>query len=118
MIIKTPEDWWANYAVLVEKIKGDDGVLDDVPARAIVANLDKLSLPQPELREFWAAQGDRSVFEVLDKLAVDRDHRNAWQVLQAIWEDLPDRSDTRSLPGFFNLCDACSEIWVFEEDDG
>lgn len=115
MIIKTPEDWWANYAVLVEKIKGDDGMLDDVPARDIVANLDKLNRPRPDLRGFWAAQGDRSVFEVLDKLAVDRDHESAGLVLESIWEDLPDRPDTRALPGFFNLCDACSEIWVFED---
>lgn len=43
-----------------------------------------------------------------------KSHNELWQLFNAAWWDLPDRGDIRYGP-FFDLCDLCSEYWVFGE---
>lgn len=54
---------------------------------------------------------EREAVELLELRSYETLHRR----FEKLWGDLPDRPEIRFQP-FFDLCDLCSEIWVFEED--
>ena len=49
------------------------------------------------------------------QLLNDKNHAELWSMFQKLWEDLPDRPDIHITP-FHDLCDLCSEYWVFQEE--
>jgi hypothetical protein len=53
----------------------------------------------------------------VDKLKQDHDWETLSRYFQAAWAAAPDESWIHSIPGWGVLCDLCSEIWVFEEND-
>lgn len=64
---------------------------------------------------FWAKPWlDPDIFSALEENRRDKDWRQAGNWCHKIWADLPDR---RPMPaGFGQLCDCCSEQWVFDEE--
>ena len=49
------------------------------------------------------------------KLRSDKDHKNIHKILEQIWNEAPDNRVIHKWRGWGNLCDLCSEYWVFEE---
>jgi hypothetical protein len=45
----------------------------------------------------------------------DRSHTVLKRMFEKLWRDLPDTRSIRHYP-FGNLCDLCSEYWVFEDE--
>jgi len=87
MDIKNKEDWWIAARAILPHLKGY--------AKSFDINFD-----------------DNAANEEL----VYQDHRSLYQRLHSLWFDLPDCKEIRRLP-FFDLCDLCSEYWVFEKGD-
>lgn len=93
MIIKTQEDWWklANETIpLIE-----DYIL-------VLINNTSNKIPE-KIKE-------------AEHYIKDKDHRKLHIWFETLWDALPDRPDIRFGP-FFDICDLCSEYWVFEESD-
>lgn len=90
MQIKTKEDWIALAEQTVPKL--GDYIVEQLP------------------------RADRDVAQA----ALDTDLANEdWDALhtkfEEIWASLPDNPSIRHAP-FFDLCDLCSEYWVFEDE--
>lgn len=88
MTIRTKDDWWK----LFDQIKGD---FETLFSNAGVPEL----LPQ------------------LNEAAQSRDGKKAQELLNKCWFAAPDSPVIHSWPNWGNLCDLCSEAWVFYEDE-
>ncbi len=51
---------------------------------------------------------------VIDKIIYDCDHVALVSFCNKVWFALPDNRGLHSIPGFYALCDLCSESWVFD----
>lgn len=54
----------------------------------------------------------------IPQLIKDKNVNKLNHILNYIWFRLPNSPSTREISGFFDLCDLCSEIWVFDEMTG
>jgi hypothetical protein len=68
---------------------------------------------EPYMREFGNAEGAE---KLLNKHFKNKDWRQLHTVFQHIWEWLPNSHEIRK-PPFYDLCDLCSEVWVFDETE-
>ena len=57
-----------------------------------------------------------SCLEDLIKAKKSRNWERVHQYLQAFWAAAPDRPWIHSLPNWGDICDLCSETWVFNEE--
>ena len=90
MIIKTKEDW-------------------------ITLAKQTVPLLADYMSEFnWSVDPDM-VNQELGGLLEKEDWKSLYGRFNEIWSWLPDNRSIRHHP-FFDLCDLCSEYWVFEED--
>ncbi len=87
--IKTQEDWWNT-------------------AKSIIPRLPDY------MNEFNGGISEEKVLTELNSLVENHDHNKLWSRFEEIWAWLPDRPDIHHGP-FGDLCDLCSEYWVFQE---
>ncbi len=57
-----------------------------------------------------------NISDDIDKLIDNRLSNGFVRVINRIWFALPDRLETRSIWGFIDMCDLCSEAWVLNEE--
>ena len=120
MTIKTPADWWAAF----------DANRDDL--RRLVGNFHPVHANEDWVDEFPISAGAaeemckqvrKEITSPLlpqlefDEAALNRNPDVIVKLLNQTWFGVPESYESRSLPGFFVLCDLCSESWVFEEGD-
>jgi hypothetical protein len=90
MRIETPEDWWTGF----ERI---------IPSMTTLQQLvwDEEKWSESELRN------------------IEKNHQqsDALLVVNTIWVAAPDKAYIHTWPDWHNLCDLCSESWVFEENE-
>lgn len=101
--IKTPEDWWA---VLDES-------WDDLRL-TIGLYLDMEAVPDPERTGVSNPDG-LPLGVMLKQWKEGRDHDSLLRVLNETWARAPDRPEIHQNPAWAELCDLCSEVWVFHE---
>jgi hypothetical protein len=89
MIIKTKDDWWKLYEQNIDNTMGYQQMIYDIPE----ATKDQM-------------------LQWLHK----RDWQAATKFLDQVWIDAPDSPVIHTWPGWHDLCDLCSESWVFHED--
>lgn len=123
MEIKTKEDWWSVF----------NSHKDDL--RSLVSNFHPVCRNEEFAGEFSISAGaaeeacehvrkaivdsgiNPSPVEEFDRAIASNDHNALIRLLNQTWFGIPESYDSRELPGFFPLCDLCSESWVFEEGD-
>lgn len=72
----------------------------------------------PEYMAEESGQVQPSMVEAeLNKLLEIEDWNMLHKRFEEIWNWLPDRPSIRRYP-FFDICDLCSEYWVFEDNNG
>lgn len=95
MSIKTPEDWWTLFDALYARKSFEE----------IASNI----------------YGTAPHFSVTTKmLGVAKDLRNhdiAVEVLNTMWNDAPDKPYIHEWRDWGNLCNLCSECWVFNPEE-
>jgi hypothetical protein len=84
-VIKYQENWWESAAITIPKL----------PAYAAQHGCDF---------------NDEEALACLAK----KDHMRLYDMFNGLWHDLPNNVSIRHQP-FFDLCDLCSEYWVFEQ---
>jgi hypothetical protein len=94
-LIEKPEDWWE----LWELRRGEIMMIAEKVGITVetVQNNDTTSLG----------------FK-LNEATVDRRHDPIIQFLNYVWETAPDSPEIHSWEGWADLCDLCSENWVFD----
>lgn len=85
MVIKTPEDWWKLVETQWPKL------------HRILCNF----VPVEELGKAESAKANKN-------------WASLWTCFQHAWFAAPDSPEIHSIPGWGDLCDLCSENWVFE----
>lgn len=138
MDIKTKEDWWElvnnNWHYLKELViryypclKDPNKILEliGVPEDGWnVTKKDGINLPQvicnyqiEEIRKKNPTWKDVDYFiEYLEKLKKNEDEK-LLEIFEATWWGMPENMSVRSERGFFDLCDLCSESWVFYPEE-
>lgn len=104
--LKTPEQWWAlvdsrwsDFEQVAGLVVGSRRQAFDGPAQFEDS---RLQVADPQFWEKMTAAKDR------------RDHVGVHGGFEAMWAGAPDRGDIHDWPGWMDLCDCCSEIWVFD----
>jgi ABC-type uncharacterized transport system ATPase subunit len=100
MDIKSLKDWW-----LLVDLKWAD-------LSAIIQRFDPG--PQSMDEEIEKLTG-KSLLQKAIVARENRDHNNLWMILQLTWGNAPDAPYIHSISGWLDLCDLCSESWVFGE---
>lgn len=107
--ILTPADWWSVLDTHWDDLKVTISMyldLDAVPGEGSGVN-------NPDRR---------TLREMLPEWKAARDQDSLLRVLNAAWGMAPDRPEIHSNPAWMELCDLCSEDWVFQqlpqEDEG
>jgi hypothetical protein len=123
MLINSPAIWWAvfdnnraNLRRLVEDFhptQRNQEIAKQFPVSAPIAEA---------INERVVARSDLPLLPVMefDEAARVRDHNSLIRLLNATWFGVPESKEARTLPGFMDLCDLCSESSVFdaiERDD-
>jgi hypothetical protein len=85
MRIKTPDDWWE----LVEQEWHD-------------------------LRKTLIMFLDKSQVEDAKRYIENKNHSSLHTLFEEAWYQAPDDGAIHFIPGWGNLCDLCSEFWVFD----
>lgn len=126
---KTKDEWWQsinnNWENLKNLILNYYPNQKDFPKEGWPLNTDgKLASPQvacnvviKSLRKEKPVWHDKGSFEqYLDELKKDQ-NPELDKILQASWFGMPESSDVRSLPCFFEFCDLCSESHVLYTEE-
>lgn len=92
MDIKTPEDWWT---LAIER-------------RDDFKKVCKLVYSDPDRCN--------AEIKIMDAAYQDKNHDMLHYTLEQIWSDAPDAPMIHQWPSWFQLCDLCSEFWVFGEE--
>ena len=80
--------------------------------------IDSANQTIPLLPQYAAENGCQFDAAAAMRLMSMHGYKSIHRRLNQLWLDLPDQPSIRYSP-FFDLCDLCSEFWVFEEgDDG
>src|SRR5262245_785670 len=120
MLIRGPADWWilfqarrADLRSLVENFHPshrNEELAAEFPVSAPVAET---------IRENFQPRDDLPHLPVLefDEAGRTFDHVSLISLLNATWFAIPESSEAHTLPGFRDLCDLCSESWVFDETE-
>jgi hypothetical protein len=100
--IKTPKDWWelvdaewVNLSTLIERFT-------PTPYEKTIDEL---------VREI---KGKTSLVRAIE-MKENRDWEGLHSIFQNTWGYAPDVPGLDSIPGWLDLCDLCSEIWVFDD---
>ena len=56
-------------------------------------------------------------FEDLEQAKTNMNWQRITSYLNAFWIHAPDEQWIHTIPGWGALCELCSEVWVFEEDE-
>jgi hypothetical protein len=104
-MIRTQEDWWKVLCSIW------DHVIYTIPNSL---NYDLNELATDTLCNDGMLVDGRTTF-LGDLLNAKRtgNHERIRQYLQAFWSAAPDQSWIHNVPGWYELCDLCSEYWVF-----
>lgn len=106
--IETQEDWWA---VL-------EAAWDDILITTQQLGYDLNVIATDDLtRDGRMVDGGRTCLEDLVAAKQSRDWQRVRQYLGAFWMAAPDNPFIRDYPAWSQLCDLCSEDWVFNPEE-
>lgn len=88
MIIKSQDDWWELFDAI-----------------------------RPQINECCVNAGVSHLILELDEASRSRDGMETARLLNKCWESAPDHPIIHTWPRWGDLCDLCSECWVFAEED-
>jgi hypothetical protein len=121
--VKTAEDWWAcveahkdDLRRLVVKFypigaeSSPDYPISAAAAEAACEKVRKEIAAGPQVFDTPGAAFDHWVEK--------KDGLELWSIFEATWYGMPESMSVRGEPGFFALCDLCSESWVLEPEEG
>ena len=93
--IASPEDWWKLW----------------IDRRSDILSIaeDKLGIEMEEILEGRTS----SLAYDINAWTDDQEWEPLWEFLNRIWEEAPDGPVIHSWEGWSDLCDLCSEKWVF-----
>lgn len=120
MTIKTPADWWAAFDANKDNLRGLISSFHPVCRNDEWADEFPISAPGAEAACEQIRKGITSPLlpqMEFDDAATKRDATTLVKLLNQTWFGVPESYESRSLPGFFVLCDLCSESWVFNEGE-
>lgn len=107
--IRTPDDWWKTVDARWEEFETIAGMVASSRPGALDGPSQfedsKMHVSAPT---FWGR---------MTQARADRDHKTVWMGLELMWEGAPDRLGIHDWPGWGDLCDCCSEVWVFEPEE-
>lgn len=95
-MIKTQEDWFSTFK----------SMLDDGSLRTIAENVHGKDHPAHD-----------EVFKAMEFFLEKKDARQLVGCMEMLWNDAPDDKIIHSWPRWHDLCDLCSESWVFNFDE-
>lgn len=105
--IETPEDWWQIL----------EAVWDDILIATQRLGFDLSVLATDDLTRDGKMVDGKNCLEDMIAAKNRRDWSRIRQYLGAFWSAAPDRTFIRDLPGWSQLCDLCSEDWVFNPEE-
>ena len=107
--IRTADDWWA---VLDSRWSALLDIFERVDA----------PLGGDETGHWWRDEisgeeirHDKTMIRTLEDAKRERDHSIMAGFLQKAWMAAPDKPHIHQWPNWGDLCDLCSETWVFDE---
>lgn len=107
--IKNKEDWWKLLDASWEDFK------------TIFANVGAPT-GYTENDHWWAEDArsesvrhDKPWMSMMEDLKKDRDHQTLHLWLERVWAAAPDERYIHTWKSWHDLCDLCSEYWVFDE---
>ena len=110
--MQTKQDWWDQYEVIQDDIKG---YMDVDNVDYIVAHPRALIAFGKTVLEVYKEHPGESLDDVMDALRDAKDKRLA-NILNSIWIDAPDSPSIHSWPSWHKFCDLCSERHLLEDD--
>lgn len=57
-----------------------------------------------------------SIKDAFERCIKEENHKEVHSMCHRIWGALPDKPHIHQWPGFYDICDVCSEYWVFQEE--
>jgi hypothetical protein len=121
MLIDTPAGWWAVFQSRKADLRRLVENFHPSHINEELASEFPVSAPAVEsIREKCLAPNDLPLLPVMefDEATRTRDYATLVRLLNATWFGIPESSEAQTLPGFRDLCDLCSESWVFDETEG
>lgn len=104
--INTPEDWWsvvdAQWSKIIGIFQNCNAPLDGHVWRDEIFGEEVFH--------------GKTLAVMLEEAKADRDHDALGHFLDLLWAAAPDKPYIHSWPGWGDLCDLCSERWVFDPE--
>lgn len=120
----TPEAWWQLLQHQYQELRSLI-VRYHPPVPVNEGRPPKISAPRAEAlceqyrKDIKQAAGAADPVATFDRAVTERDAKVVLKILGETWIGVPeDRDLVNSLPGFFALCDLCSECYLVLDDPG
>jgi hypothetical protein len=102
-MIETKEDWW--------------GLVDNYWEQLIDIGCRWVDMTQPATVDLTTSTPfiGLTIFDDLEQAKQKRDWERLWLYFSMFWAIAPDNPSIHYIPHWYDLCDLCSENWVFQE---
>lgn len=118
---RTKEEWWSNVDTCWDELKSM--IVNYHPAITKV-EWSNITAPNAEaarqevVRTMPVPEDDWDPLKEAEECKerrLDDDGIKLSMILNQVWFGIPESTDCWNIPGFGQLCDLCSETWVFDQ---